>query len=117
MVLLIEESNMKKRRSIISRLTALLTSAAVISGVFPAMELMAAAETPAASSAVSLKKDIKSYGDGWFWNGESLLIYGASFDVPENTAYFGEFKELLLMKGLQMKIKKKKIMITLMKNI
>lgn len=92
MVLLIEESNMKKRRSIISRLTALLTSAAVISGVFPAMELMAAAETPAASSAVSLKKDIKSYGDGWFWNGESLLIYGASFDVPENTAYFGEFK-------------------------
>ncbi len=82
---------MKKRRLIISRLTALLTSAAVISGVFPAMELMAAAETPAASSAVSLKKDIKSYGDGWFWNGESLLIYGASFDVPENTAYFGEF--------------------------
>ena len=83
---------MKKHRSIISRLTALLTSAAVISGVFPAMELMVAAETPAASSAVSLKKDIKSYGDGWFWNGESLLIYGASFDVPENTAYFGEFK-------------------------
>ena len=91
-VLLIEESNMKKHRSIISRLTALLTSAAVISGVFPAMELMVAAETPAASSAVSLKKDIKTYGDGWFWNGESLLIYGASFDVPENTAYFGEFK-------------------------
>ena len=83
---------MKKHRSIISRLTALLTSAAVISGVFPAMELMVAAETPAASSAVSLKKDIKTYGDGWFWNGESLLIYGASFDVPENTAYFGEFK-------------------------
>ena len=82
---------MKTHISIISKLTALLTSAAVISGVFPAMELMAAAETPAASSAVSLKKDIKSYGDGWFWNGESLLIYGASFDVPENTAYFGEF--------------------------
>lgn len=91
MVLLIEESSMKTHISIISRLTALLTSAAVISGIFPAMELMAAAETPAASSAVSLKKDIKSYGDGWFWNGESLLIYGASFDVPENTAYFGEF--------------------------
>lgn len=91
MVLLIEESSMKTHISIISRLTALLTSAAVISGIFPAMELMAAAETPAASSAVSLKKDIKSYGDGWFWNGESLLIYGASFDVPENTAYFGNF--------------------------
>ncbi len=82
---------MKTHISIISKLTALLTSAAVISGIFPAMELMAAAETPAASSAVSLKKDIKSYGDGWFWNGESLLIYGASFDVPENTAYFGNF--------------------------
>lgn len=91
MVLLIEESSMKTHISIISKLTALLTSAAVISGIFPAMELMAAAETPAASSAVSLKKDIKSYGDGWFWNGESLLIYGASFDVPENTAYFGNF--------------------------
>ena len=81
----------EKRRSIFTSLTALLTSAAVISGSFPALGMTAADETSAMTSAVSLEKDVKSYGDGWYWNGESLLIYGASFDVPENTAYFGEF--------------------------
>ncbi len=80
-----------KIRTHISKALSLLTSAAIAVGCIPALELPAAAENPD-TSQVSLSKNQKTYGDGWFWNGESLLIYGASFDVPENTAYFGEFK-------------------------
>ena len=80
-----------KIRTYISKALSLLTSAAIAVGCIPALELPAAAESPD-TSQVSLSKNQKTYGDGWFWNGESLLIYGASFDVPENTAYFGEFK-------------------------
>lgn len=80
-----------KIRTHISKALSLLTSAAIAVGCIPALELPAAAESPD-TSQVSLSKNQKTYGDGWFWNGESLLIYGASFDVPENTAYFGEFK-------------------------
>ena len=80
-----------KIRTYISKALSLLTSAAIAVGCVPALELTAAAESPD-TSQVSLSKNQKTYGDGWFWNGESLLIYGASFDVPENTAYFGEFK-------------------------
>ena len=80
-----------KIRTYISKALSLLTSAAIAVGCVPALELPAAAESPD-TSQVSLSKNQKTYGDGWFWNGESLLIYGASFDVPENTAYFGEFK-------------------------
>ena len=80
-----------KIRTHISKALSLLTSAAIAVGCIPALELPAAAES-SDTSQVSLSKNQKTYGDGWFWNGESLLIYGASFDVPENTAYFGEFK-------------------------
>lgn len=80
-----------KIRTYISKALSLLTSAAIAVGCIPALELPAAAES-SDTSQVSLSKNQKTYGDGWFWNGESLLIYGASFDVPENTAYFGEFK-------------------------
>lgn len=80
-----------KIRTYISKALSLLTSAAIAVGCIPALELPAAAESSDISQ-VSLSKNQKTYGDGWFWNGESLLIYGASFDVPENTAYFGEFK-------------------------
>ena len=79
-----------KIRTYISKALSLLTSAAIAVGCIPALELPAAAES-SDTSQVSLSKNQKTYGDGWFWNGESLLIYGASFDVPENTAYFGEF--------------------------
>ena len=79
-----------KIRTHISKALSLLTSAAIAVGCIPALELPAAAESPD-TSQVSLSKNQKTYGDGWFWNGESLLIYGASFDVPENTAYFGNF--------------------------
>lgn len=79
-----------KIRTYISKALSLLTSAAIAVGCVPALELPAAAESPD-TSQVSLSKNQKTYGDGWFWNGESLLIYGASFDVPENTAYFGNF--------------------------
>ena len=79
-----------KIRTHISKALSLLTSAAIAVGCIPALELPAAAESPDASQ-VSLSKNQKTYGDGWFWNGESLLIYGASFVVPENTAYFGNF--------------------------
>ena len=80
-----------KIRTHISKALSLLTSAAIAVGCIPALELPAAAES-SDTSQVSLSKNQKTYGDGWFWNGESLLIYGASFDVPENTAYFGNFK-------------------------
>ena len=80
-----------KIRTYISKALSLLTSAAIAVGCIPALELPSAAES-SDTSQVSLSKNQKTYGDGWFWNGESLLIYGASFDVPENTAYFGEFK-------------------------
>ena len=80
-----------KIRTHISKALSLLTSAAIAVGCIPALELPAAAES-SDTSQVSLSKNQKTYGDGWFWNGESLLIYGASFVVPENTAYFGEFK-------------------------
>ena len=79
-----------KIRTHISKALSLLTSAAIAVGCIPALELPAAAES-SDTSQVSLSKNQKTYGDGWFWNGESLLIYGASFDVPENTAYFGNF--------------------------
>ena len=79
-----------KIRTHISKALSLLTSAAIAVGCIPALELPAAAES-SDTSQVSLSKNQKTYGDGWFWNGESLLIYGASFVVPENTAYFGNF--------------------------
>ena len=79
-----------KIRTHISKALSLLTSATIAVGCIPALELPAAAES-SDTSQVSLSKNQKTYGDGWFWNGESLLIYGASFDVPENTAYFGNF--------------------------
>lgn len=79
-----------KIRTHISKALSLLTSAAIAVDCIPALELPAAAES-SDTSQVSLSKNQKTYGDGWFWNGESLLIYGASFDVPENTAYFGNF--------------------------
>lgn len=79
-----------KIRTHISKALSLFTSAAIAVGCIPALELPAAAES-SDTSQVSLSKNQKTYGDGWFWNGESLLIYGASFDVPENTAYFGNF--------------------------
>ena len=79
-----------KIRTHISKALSLLTSAAIAVGCIPALELPAAAES-SDTSQESLSKNQKKYGDGWFWNGESLLIYGASFDVPENTAYFGNF--------------------------
>ena len=79
-----------KIRTHISKALSLLTSAAIAVGCIPALELPAAAES-SDTIQVSLSKNQKTYGDGWFWNGESLLIYGASFVVPENTAYFGNF--------------------------
>ena len=79
-----------KIRTHISKALSLLTSAAIAVGCIPALELPAAAES-SDTTQVSLSKNQKTYGDGWFWNGESLLIYGASFVVPENTAYFGNF--------------------------
>ena len=64
-----------KIRTHISKALSLLTSAAIAVGCIPALELPAAAESPD-TSQVSLSKNQKTYGDGWFWNGESLLIYG-----------------------------------------
>ena len=79
-----------KKRSYFSKVTSLLTSGAVIAGCLPTLEVAASASGSAASVVTLTRYDV-SRGDGWYWDGDSLLIYGASFSVPENSAYFGEF--------------------------